>query len=110
MILVLAGIADRAAVTFVDDLASVTAASLFTCRDLAEQPFALHHPDFHQSAVTVGGRPVPGSFATRCSIRTTRIPFSARSTFADPSRGAPKRGPRLGRKFASFRRRLALAA
>ena len=59
MILVLAEGADRAAVAFADDLAGVTAASLFTCRDLAEQPFALRHPDLDGSALTAGGRTIP---------------------------------------------------
>jgi hypothetical protein len=59
MILVLAGIADRAAVTFADELAGVTAASLFTCRDLAERPFALHHPNLRRSALTIGNRTIP---------------------------------------------------
>lgn len=59
MILVLARIADRAAVTFAGDLAGVTAAALFTCRDLAEQPLALHHPDPQRSVLTAGGRTIP---------------------------------------------------
>jgi hypothetical protein len=56
MILVLASVVDHAASAFAKELASVTAASLLTCRDLAEEPTTFRYPDFAASWLTIDGR------------------------------------------------------
>jgi hypothetical protein len=58
MILVLASAVNEDARTFASELACVTAASVLTCRDLAEEPSDFRHPDFHASSLTVAGRKI----------------------------------------------------
>lgn len=58
MILVLASVVDQAASAFAKELASVTAASVLTCRDLAEGSTVFRYPDFAGSSLTVDGRRV----------------------------------------------------
>src|SRR5258706_5477557 len=56
MLLVLASIADAAAVAFAEELADATAVSVITCRDLAEHATQLRFPGFEASSLTVGGQ------------------------------------------------------
>ncbi|HEY7392539.1 MAG TPA: hypothetical protein VH640_28725 [Bryobacteraceae bacterium] len=58
MILVLASAVNEDARTFASELSSVTAASVLTCRDLAEEPSDFRYPDFQASSLTVRGRKI----------------------------------------------------